>query len=163
MTLNRKQSLFVDEYLRDMNATQAAMRAGYSKRSAYSIGSENLRKPEIAAEIQRRLDEKKMTADEDLVRLSEMARADISEFIKEGGAINWEVVRKKGYLVKKIRHNAFKNSEIELHDSLHALELIGKAHRLFVERFETDNKLNVIGLEALLDKIYGDGSNKSGS
>lgn len=155
MTLNRKQSLFVDEYLRDMNATQAAMRAGYSKRSAYSIGSENLRKPEIAAEIQRRLDEKKMTADEGLVRLSEMARADISEFIKPGGAINWEVVQKKGYLVKKIRHNAGKNSEIELHDAQRALELIGKAHRLFVERSEVDNKLKVVGLDALLDKAYG--------
>jgi len=155
MTLNRKQSLFVDEYLRDMNATQAAMRAGYSKRSAYSIGSENLRKPEIAAEIQRRLDEKKMTADEDLARLSEQARVDISEFIHPGGAINWEAIQKKGYLVKRIKHHVGMSSEIELVDSQRALELIGKAHRLFVERYEVDNTLNVVGLKALLDMAYG--------
>jgi phage terminase small subunit len=39
----------VDEYLIDLNATQAAIRAGYGQRSAYSIGQWNLRKPEIQA------------------------------------------------------------------------------------------------------------------
>lgn len=46
-----KQERFVEEYLIDLNATQAAIRAGYSARTAYSIGEENLRKPEIAAAI----------------------------------------------------------------------------------------------------------------
>lgn len=45
--LTDKQKLFVFEYLIDQNATQAAIRAGYSKKSAYSIGNENLKKPEI--------------------------------------------------------------------------------------------------------------------
>lgn len=49
--LNPKQTRFVAEYLIDSNATQAAIRAGYSKRTAYSIGAENLKKPEIAAAI----------------------------------------------------------------------------------------------------------------
>jgi phage terminase small subunit len=49
--LNPKQSRFVAEYLIDLNATQAAIRAGYSERTAYSIGPENLKKPEIAAAI----------------------------------------------------------------------------------------------------------------
>ena len=40
--LNEKNRLFVKEYLIDLNATQAALRAGYSKRTAYSIGSELL-------------------------------------------------------------------------------------------------------------------------
>ncbi|WP_337049368.1 terminase small subunit [Serratia fonticola] len=43
---NKKR--FVAEYLKDSNATQAAARAGYSEKIAYSIGEENLRKPEIA-------------------------------------------------------------------------------------------------------------------
>lgn len=43
-----KMQLFVREYLKDFNATQAAIRAGYSKKTAASIGEENLRKPEIA-------------------------------------------------------------------------------------------------------------------
>ena len=42
-----KQERFVEEYLVDLNATQAAIRAGYSEKTAYSIGEENLRKPEI--------------------------------------------------------------------------------------------------------------------
>ena len=47
MALTAKQQRFVDEYLKDLNATQAAIRAGYSKKTAASIGQENLRKPEI--------------------------------------------------------------------------------------------------------------------
>lgn len=47
MALTSKQQKFVDEYLKDLNATQAAIRAGYSEKTAYSIGQENLKKPEI--------------------------------------------------------------------------------------------------------------------
>jgi phage terminase small subunit len=50
--LTNKQKLFVKEYLVDLNATQAAIRAGYSKKSAYSIADETLRIPEVAAAIQ---------------------------------------------------------------------------------------------------------------
>ncbi len=49
--MNSKQQRFVEEYLVDHNATQAAIRAGYSAKTAYSIGHENLKKPEIAAAI----------------------------------------------------------------------------------------------------------------
>jgi phage terminase small subunit len=49
--LTPKQRRFVEEYLVDLNATQAAIRAGYSANSASDIGWENLRKPEIASEI----------------------------------------------------------------------------------------------------------------
>lgn len=51
--LTAKQQRFVEEYLVDMNATQAAIRAGYSKKTAYSIGGENLRKPEIKKAIKK--------------------------------------------------------------------------------------------------------------
>lgn len=49
--LNPRQRLFVAEYLKDHNATQAAIRAGYSEATARSIGHENLTKPDIAAAI----------------------------------------------------------------------------------------------------------------
>ena len=49
--LNARQQRFVDEYLVDLNATAAAIRAGYSQKTAGSIGQENLKKPEIAAAI----------------------------------------------------------------------------------------------------------------
>ncbi|WP_052087966.1 terminase small subunit [Paenibacillus wynnii] len=49
--LTEKEEIFILEYLRDFNATRAAMAAGYSKRTAYVIGWENLRKPKIQAKI----------------------------------------------------------------------------------------------------------------
>lgn len=49
--LSLKQRSFVQEYLIDLNATQAALRAGYSKKTAQAIGRENMQKPLIAAEI----------------------------------------------------------------------------------------------------------------
>jgi len=51
MLLTARQRRFVGEYLLDLNATQAAIRAGYSARSASAIGCENLTKPEVAAAI----------------------------------------------------------------------------------------------------------------
>ena len=55
MALTDKQRRFVDEYLIDLNATQAAIRAGYSAKTANVIGPENLVKPRIATEIQMRM------------------------------------------------------------------------------------------------------------
>jgi len=55
MALTAKQRRFVDEYLVDLNATQAAIRAGYSKATAYSIGHGCLKKPEIAATLRGKL------------------------------------------------------------------------------------------------------------
>ena len=49
--LTPKQQRFVDEYLIDLNATQAAIRAGYSRNSARQMGAENLSKPVIAAAV----------------------------------------------------------------------------------------------------------------
>lgn len=53
MALTARQQRFVDEYLIDLNATQAAIRAGYSAKTANRMGAENLSKPGIQAEIQR--------------------------------------------------------------------------------------------------------------
>ena len=50
--LTPKQARFVEEYLVDLNATQAAIRAGYSQKAAEQIGFENLRKPEISAALE---------------------------------------------------------------------------------------------------------------
>lgn len=50
--LTHKQEKFVQEYLLDLNATQAAIRAGYSPKTARSVGSENLSKPDIAERIE---------------------------------------------------------------------------------------------------------------
>lgn len=84
--MTAKQKQFVEEYLVDMNATQAAKRAGYSEDTAYSIGFENLKKPEIQeaiaelrAERSKRLE---VTADDVLRQLWAVATADPNELIE---------------------------------------------------------------------------------
>ena len=83
MALRGKQQRFVNEYLIDRNATQAAIRAGYSSKTAGSIGDENLKKPEIKKAIdiaENDLAERnKITQDRVLNRLWEMAQADPNE------------------------------------------------------------------------------------
>lgn len=51
MKMTNKQAKFCDEYLLDLNATQAAIRSGYSARTAAQIGYENLRKPDVRARV----------------------------------------------------------------------------------------------------------------
>lgn len=65
MALNERQKAFADYYIQTGNATEAAIKAGYSEKTARFIGSENLTKPDISAYIKERLDEqsKKRVAD----------------------------------------------------------------------------------------------------
>ena len=84
--LTPKQRRFVNEYLIDLNATQAAIRAGYSKKTAQQIGAENLSKPVIQAEIQKRqtkLQNKlEITQERVLQELASIAFANGADFAK---------------------------------------------------------------------------------
>ena len=73
--LTAKQQRFVDEYLVDLNATQAAIRACYSKKTAYSIGGENLRKPEIKKAIKK--------ARKDLRKRAKIRTADVVRGLRD--------------------------------------------------------------------------------
>ena len=79
--LSRKQRQFVTEYLACFNASEAARRAGYSERSAASIGHENLIKPEISEEISRALAATAMSKTEVLTRLADQARGTFGDFL----------------------------------------------------------------------------------
>lgn len=92
MALTPKQARFVAEYMVDLNATQAAIRAGYSEKTAHTIGHENLSKPEIAAalaERQEALAEKVgVTTEmvvEELVALAFYDPADLASLTDEQG------------------------------------------------------------------------------
>lgn len=86
MALTAKQRRFVEEYLVDLNATQAAVRAGYSQKTAGQIGGENLEKPEIAAAIQdaqaRRSERTEITQDMVLRELAKIGFADIRKVVR---------------------------------------------------------------------------------
>jgi len=85
--LTPKQQTFVSEYLVDLNATQAAIRAGYSAKTAYSIGEENLRKPEIRRAISLQMDNRtqRLTLDSDAVlkRLVEIDQMDLLDILND--------------------------------------------------------------------------------
>ena len=136
MSLTHKQQLFVEHYLTCWNATDAAKRAGYSSKTAYSIGSENLTKPEIKAEIDRRLSEAAMSADEVLARLADHARSSLADFMTDEGALDLAKAREAGklHLLKKIRWDKDGELAIELHDPQTALVHIGRYHALFVDK-----------------------------
>ncbi|CAN7307260.1 terminase small subunit [Cupriavidus necator] len=84
--LTEKAQRFVDEYIIDLNGTQAAIRAGYSTRSARAIAAENLTKPSIVAAIQAAMDARaertQITADQVLRRWHQIAFADANELIE---------------------------------------------------------------------------------
>lgn len=88
MALTDKQRRFVDEYLVDLNATQAAIRAGYSQKTAASIGEENLRKPDIAKAVQdaqaARAHRTEITQDMVLRELAKIGFADIRKVVRWG-------------------------------------------------------------------------------
>ena len=73
-----KQSIFVQEYLKDLNATQAALRAGYSHKTAYSIGQRLLKNVEVSTAIHSAMSERQkranLTADYVLENLNEIAQ-----------------------------------------------------------------------------------------
>lgn len=91
MALTAKQRRFVEEYLVDLNATQAAIRAGYSSKTAASIGEENLRKPDIAKAVQEaqeaRSKRTKITQDMVLAELAKIGFSDIRKVMRWGETI----------------------------------------------------------------------------
>ena len=137
-TLTAKQQRFCDEYLIDLNATQAAIRAGYSKKTAYAIGNENLNKPELKKYIEERMakKEKKLIADQDevLKYLTAVLRGE-----SESEEI---VVESIGDYLTEARTMKKAPSE---KDRLKAAELLGKRYSLFKDNVKLDVTPVVIG------------------
>ena len=169
MSLTNKQRVFVAEYLTDFNATQAAIRAGYSQKTAYSIGQENLNKPEIKAAIEERIADR----NEVLAGLTDIARGDMADLMAittqgftlqlmvkdpETGEMkinpNTKLIRKikqkvTTYLAKKEddEDREVIETEIELYSAHEAWRDLGKYHALFVDRSEVTGTIENYILE----------------
>jgi len=171
--LTNKQKAFVEIYLSCWNATEAARLAGYSEKTARSIGSENLTKPDILTEIERRLSELTLRSNEVLARLSMLARGSIEHFLKinnDGSAhLNLRGSKDYLYLIKKIKTRSSRRvegrgkyrgvwedeiSDIELHDVQKALELLGRRIRLFDSELPQRHEIVLTGVNELLNKVY---------
>lgn len=150
--LTRKQQVFIDEYLKSFNATKAAKLAGYSEKTASAMGWENLRKPEIQQEIQARLDEVHMSADEALKLTADIARGDIGELLDNNGLLDIRTAKSNGMtkLLRKIKQKTVTRIgktdddddvevteiEFEMYPADSALEKILKVHGKFTDRVD---------------------------
>lgn len=146
MAFTDKQMAFINEYFIDFNATQAAIRAGYSEKTARSQGQRLLTNVDISEEIKNRIKELAMSADEALIELGQIARLDIGDFLefKEGikePYLDLQKAKNAGLLklVKKIKYNGYGRVEFELYDKQAALVQIGKWQGLS-ERIEHTGK-----------------------
>jgi phage terminase small subunit len=152
--LTPKQMRFVDEYLVDFNATQAAIRAGYKAKTAHVIGAENLRKPKIAEEVARRqkdLQKRTEVSQERVVKeLARIAFADVTDYayvmqaiIERDGVkvpVESAVIKETCDLtddqraaIASIKQGA-NGVEIKLHDKIKALELLGRHIGMFNDK-----------------------------
>lgn len=154
--LSDKQLFFCHEYLVDLNATQAAIRAGYSEQTARQMGSENLAKPVIKAKIQELMDFREqrtqITADRVLVELSKIGFADVRKIFGAKGALldASDIDDETAAAIQSIEVVTRLDSEededgnkiperthkIKLSDKKGALELMGKHLKLWTEKTE---------------------------
>lgn len=168
--LTPKQQKFKDEYLVDLNATQAAIRAGYSEKTARQAGAENLSKPVIAeaiAEGRAKLSERtEIDQDWVLKRLARMADANIKDYVRVDGdglaQIDLtEVTRDQFAAVTEITSDRVKSgrgedqetetvrTKLKLSDQQAALEKIGRHLGMFKDKLEISTPLDDMTNEQL--------------
>lgn len=180
--LSAMQQLFVAHYCACHHVTEAAIKAGYSEKSAYSIGSENLKKPEIAAAIKAAM-EQIYPAPKVITRLAEHADGTIEDFFEIteeevvlfeeitvfGKAVKTkrETVRRpvarldvkkgieagKGHLIKKYSQSD-RGVMIEFHDAQTAVVQLGKYHGLFKDRIEHSGTITKEKAAAMTDEEF---------
>lgn len=132
--LTEKQKRFVAEYLVDLNATQAAIRAGYSPKTANRIGSQNLSKVDVQAEIEKRratlrnkLEITQEKVIEELAAVAFANGADFAQVTKTGlvRIIPTEDIPQDKRKACSLKEGA-NGTEIKTYDKVRALELLGK-------------------------------------
>lgn len=136
--MNAKQKKFCDEYLIDCNATQAAIRAGYSPKTAKSIGQENLTKPDLKAYIDEQLEilhnERTADAQEVLEYLTAVMRGQHTE----------QTLQLIGEGVQTIT-----DIDVSAKERLKAAELIGKRYGMFKDGLNVGGAVPVVFVDDL--------------
>lgn len=150
--LTEKQKRFCDEYLIDLNGTQAAIRAGYSEKTAKQIANENLTKPYLREYIDKRLaeKEKELIADQDEVMkyLTAVMRREKTEnvVVTLREEITKDVPDEQGKMRKQtIKREIPQIVEIPtmVKDSNKAAELLGKAFGIYTDRLDVEGDMDL--------------------
>ena len=130
--LTLKQQKFVNEYLIDNNASRAALAAGYSKKTAYAIGNENLKKPEIMVEIEkaiaRQAERTEVTADRVIKEYAKVAFVNSRDFIDEDGSTKaiHDLSPNDSAAVQHFEELEDGGTKVRLHDKMKALDSLAK-------------------------------------
>lgn len=126
--LNVRQKAFCEYYVECGNATEAAKKAGYSEKTAYSIGNENLKKPEVKKYIDKLLEEQKSSRVADAIEVQEFfTRVMRGELDEEILVVEQDSVTGQSK-ARKIKKPAL------IKDRLNAAEKLGKIHMMFTEK-----------------------------
>jgi phage terminase small subunit len=166
--LTPRQARFVEEYLIDLSAKQAAIRAGYSAKSADKIGSQNLAKPDIAAVIEAakiaRSQRTAVDSDWVLKRLALEAEADLADLYDEENRLkpvkDWPLIWRQGLVAGVEVEELFEGvgedrvqigytKKLRLSERVRRIELIGK--HIGVQAFQ--EQVKVSGLDGLADRL----------
>lgn len=166
--MTQKQKRFIEEYLIDLNATQAAIRAGYSPDTAKAIGSENLTKPDIRAQMDRAMAERSkrtgVNAERVVQELAKIAFVNAAEVIDPKTAtVKEDALPEDTAAIQSVKVKTFGEDglerEIKMADKLKALELLGKHLGMFKDRIELSGGLDTekSKLDDLIGQMRGDG------
>ena len=153
--MTNKQKRFVEEYLIDFNATQSAIRAGYSVDTAKDIGCENLAKPNIKKAINKALAERSrrtgITQDRVIQELARVAFVNFNDIVDENGEIKTDASADDLACVESYKvengdsiNGRSRRREVKLASKLKALELLGKHLGMFSDKFDVNMNLPVI-------------------
>jgi len=156
MNLTPKQKRFCEEYLIDLNATQAAIRAGYSKKTANEQGARLLVNVSVQTEIQKLMKKREkrteITQDRVLEELFYLGFSNIKDYVDAStakGFVTFKDIEKipdeKARAIEAIKAN-YKEGRIEfkLHSKTKTLEMIGRHLGMFIDKFDVGSNLEKI-------------------
>ena len=154
--MTKKQKRFVEEYLVDLNATQAAIRAGYSPQTARDIGCENLTKPNIQnaiatamADRSRRTGINQDRVIQEIAKLAFLSPVDVIDM--DEATIKGEANRDDTACIASVKVKVIPGEggniterEVKTYDKLKALELLGKHLGMFTDKLKMEGNLPVV-------------------
>lgn len=162
--LSEKQQRFVDEYLIDLNATQAAIRAGYSVKTANEQGSQNLAKLSIQQAISLKMAERSkrvgINQDRVVIELARLALVQMTNIVDSHGKIKDDATDDDLACIESMKYKASESDtgssverEVKIASKVKALELLGKHLGMWNDKLDVNVTLPVVisGEDSLKD------------
>lgn len=155
MKLTEKQQRFVEEYLIDLNATQAAIRAGYSVKTADAIGCENLKKPNIQQAVSKAMAERSkrtgINQDRVILELARIGFVKMTDVVDSNAQIKENAADDDLACIESIKYKSSNTDsgtvverEVKIGSKLKALELLGKHLGMWNDKLDVNVALPVV-------------------